>query len=158
MATSLNQDDYLKTALRLPRDLHAKIQQIANDSGRSMNAEIVERLTRSFEAEDSSPERIQSLEQSNQQLSRALETMARYLADMERGAETERKFDQLFRENLSDICTDFDFLVDDLREVLEGDSNPFLELDNLREKLNSLNEFLKDIAPIPEDPQQRLFT
>jgi regulator of replication initiation timing len=49
MATSLNQDDYLKTALRLPRDLHAKIQEAATASGRSMNAEIVARLEKSFE-------------------------------------------------------------------------------------------------------------
>ncbi|MDR8026973.1 Arc family DNA-binding protein [Burkholderia cenocepacia] len=50
MATSLNQDDYLKTALRLPRDLHAKIQEAAQQSGRSMNAEIIERLLQSLNA------------------------------------------------------------------------------------------------------------
>jgi hypothetical protein len=48
MATSLNQDDYLKTALRLPRRLHTKIQEAGLASGRSMNAEIVARLERSF--------------------------------------------------------------------------------------------------------------
>lgn len=49
MATSLNQDDYLKTALRLPRDLHAKIHEAAQQAERSMNAEIVARLAASFE-------------------------------------------------------------------------------------------------------------
>lgn len=48
MATSLNQDDYQKTALRLPRDLHSKIVEAASVSGRSMNAEIVSRLEQSY--------------------------------------------------------------------------------------------------------------
>lgn len=53
MATSLNQDDYLKTALRLPRDLHAKIQEAASAAERSMNAEIVARLHQSFSPNES---------------------------------------------------------------------------------------------------------
>lgn len=48
MAQLKPQDDYMKTALRLPRDLHAKIQEEAAASGRSMNAEIVARLQDSF--------------------------------------------------------------------------------------------------------------
>lgn len=39
-----NQDDFVKTALRLPRDLHAQVQAAATARGRSMNAEIIERL------------------------------------------------------------------------------------------------------------------
>ena len=38
------QDDFVKTALRIPRTLHAQIQQAAEASGRSMNAEIIDRL------------------------------------------------------------------------------------------------------------------
>jgi len=50
--TQLNaQDDYIKTALRLPRALHGDVQQAAAASGRSMNAEIIQRLTDSFVAE-----------------------------------------------------------------------------------------------------------
>ncbi|WP_261522966.1 Arc family DNA-binding protein [Burkholderia multivorans] len=52
MATSLNQDDYLKTALRLPRDLHARIQEAAQQHSRSMNAEIVHRLAISLDRDD----------------------------------------------------------------------------------------------------------
>ncbi|MBA4710556.1 Arc family DNA-binding protein [Aquitalea aquatica] len=48
MAQLKPQDDYIKTALRLPRDLHAQIQAAAAVSGRSMNAEIVHRLEKSF--------------------------------------------------------------------------------------------------------------
>lgn len=45
------QDDYIKTALRLPSDLHSRIQLAAEKSGRSMNSEIVERLARSIDGE-----------------------------------------------------------------------------------------------------------
>jgi len=38
------QDDYIKTALRLPPDLHAEIKSAAEYHGRSMNAEIIARL------------------------------------------------------------------------------------------------------------------
>jgi hypothetical protein len=40
------QDDYIKTALRLPRDLHAELTSSAQLLGRSLNAEIIERLAR----------------------------------------------------------------------------------------------------------------
>jgi len=49
MATLSNQDDFIKTALRLPRDVHAAIQKAAEESGRSMNSEIVARLQASFQ-------------------------------------------------------------------------------------------------------------
>jgi hypothetical protein len=39
-----NQHDFVKTALRLPKGLHADIQAAAATSGRSMNAEIIDRL------------------------------------------------------------------------------------------------------------------
>jgi hypothetical protein len=38
------QDDFVKTALRLPRALHIEIQAAAEASGRSMNAEMIDRL------------------------------------------------------------------------------------------------------------------
>lgn len=38
----------MKTALRLPRDVHARIQEAATSNGRSMNAEMVARLQESF--------------------------------------------------------------------------------------------------------------
>ena len=41
-------EEIQKTALRLPKDLHRKVHEAANDSGRSMNAEIVSRLQESF--------------------------------------------------------------------------------------------------------------
>ena len=50
MATS-KQDDYIKTALRLPRDLHAKIISAADNAERTMNAEIISRLQSTFDVE-----------------------------------------------------------------------------------------------------------
>lgn len=44
----VSQDDYIKTALRLPRSLHSTVQESAEEKGRSMNAEIIERLRKSF--------------------------------------------------------------------------------------------------------------
>lgn len=44
MATLTNQDEYIKTALRLPRALHTAVQEAAESAGRSMNAEIIRRL------------------------------------------------------------------------------------------------------------------
>lgn len=46
------QDEYIKTALRLPRALHAEIQASAEDRGRSMNAEIITRLQKSYEQQE----------------------------------------------------------------------------------------------------------
>lgn len=45
------QDDYIKTALRLPRELHKRVQDLADANGRSMNAEIIARLQQSFETQ-----------------------------------------------------------------------------------------------------------
>jgi hypothetical protein len=44
MATSIDQSDYMKTALRLPRDLHAWLMEFANAQGISLNAAIVQIL------------------------------------------------------------------------------------------------------------------
>jgi len=48
MATNAPQDDFHKTGLRLPRQLHAKLHSAAAGSGRSYNSEIVARLEASF--------------------------------------------------------------------------------------------------------------
>jgi len=53
MANLIPQDDYIRTALRLPRDLHAQVQASAETKGRSMNAEIISRLQDSFSKDDS---------------------------------------------------------------------------------------------------------
>ncbi|EER61561.1 Arc domain protein DNA binding domain protein [Acidovorax delafieldii 2AN] len=44
------QDDYIRTALRVPPELHARIHQAAKANTRTFNAEIVARLEASFAA------------------------------------------------------------------------------------------------------------
>lgn len=51
MATSLDQTDFIKTALRLPRDLHARIQASAEGHGASLNTEIIQLLQKALEAQ-----------------------------------------------------------------------------------------------------------
>jgi TRAP-type mannitol/chloroaromatic compound transport system substrate-binding protein len=38
------QDDYIRTAMRLPRDLHAEVRKAAKAAGHTMNAEIIARV------------------------------------------------------------------------------------------------------------------
>jgi hypothetical protein len=38
------QDDYIKSSLRLPRELHAQLLDGAKYNGRTLNAEIIDRL------------------------------------------------------------------------------------------------------------------
>lgn len=47
-----HQDDFIKTALRLPRRLHASIREAAQLGGKSMNAEIIGRLQDSLRVEE----------------------------------------------------------------------------------------------------------
>lgn len=45
----MSQDDYIRTALRVPPELHRALHNAADESERSFNAEIIERLKSSFE-------------------------------------------------------------------------------------------------------------
>lgn len=44
------QDDFIRTALRVPPDLHKAIHEAASAANRTFNAEIVARLSQSFES------------------------------------------------------------------------------------------------------------
>jgi predicted DNA-binding protein len=52
MATNKPQDDYKKTALRLPPELHERLHEAATASGRSYNAEIVARLEQTLHSNE----------------------------------------------------------------------------------------------------------
>lgn len=52
MATNAPQDDWHKTGLRLPRELHVRLHEAAAASGRSYNGEIVARLEASLEPQN----------------------------------------------------------------------------------------------------------
>src|SRR5699024_3038393 len=49
-----DQDRYTRITLRIPRDLHALLQAAADDSSKSMNAEIIERVEKSLSSPDAS--------------------------------------------------------------------------------------------------------
>lgn len=50
------QDDFIRTALRVPPDLHKAIHEAAEKADRTFNAEIVARLRSSFESTATSTE------------------------------------------------------------------------------------------------------
>lgn len=50
MIKKLSQKDYVKTALRLPPDLHAALHEAALGAERTYNGEIVNRLRSTFAA------------------------------------------------------------------------------------------------------------
>lgn len=51
MATTKPQEDWAKTALRLPRDLHALVHEEAKRQDRSFNGQIVALLRQSFQTQ-----------------------------------------------------------------------------------------------------------
>lgn len=53
MATTIDQKNFVKTALRLPPELHGAVHEAAQKNGRSYNAELVERIQASFNSEPS---------------------------------------------------------------------------------------------------------
>lgn len=53
MATNKPQDEYVKTALRLPKELHRKLHESAKENGRSYNSEIISRLETTYDVSDS---------------------------------------------------------------------------------------------------------
>ena len=80
------QDDFIKTALRIPRALHAGIQAAAEQGGRSMNAEIIGRLQDSLKV-DVSKVIIERLTSREAQLLDASEKQLDLLWDMVRRAD-----------------------------------------------------------------------
>lgn len=61
------QDEYIRTALRLPPELHQRIHQAADKAGRSFNAELIARISGSFDSQ-SIEARLASIEQQLSQL------------------------------------------------------------------------------------------
>ena len=51
MATSLDQSDFIKTALRLPRELHARVQVSAESHGASINTEIIQLFLKALDGQ-----------------------------------------------------------------------------------------------------------
>lgn len=73
-----SQADFVKTALRLPPELHAQLHASAKESGRTYNAEILARLEQSFAIADS-PEK--EIHLSRQQFDGLMEEMRKQIAE-----------------------------------------------------------------------------
>ena len=71
------QDDYIKTALRLPTALHTRIQLAAEKAGRSMNAEIISRVEQSFSDEPLHAQTLKLLDQQVALMTRTHEFLSR---------------------------------------------------------------------------------
>ncbi|MBT2333594.1 Arc family DNA-binding protein [Variovorax paradoxus] len=82
MATSY-QDDYMKTALRLPRDLHAKLQESATMSSRSLNAELIARLEHTAQWEARARASSQEAAEAKMEISRLAAVAGRARSELE---------------------------------------------------------------------------
>jgi len=70
MATLIRQDDYIKTALRLPRALHTKLLDSAMQGGRSLNAEIIACLQKAVDAPADEDDKLDALLRENADMKR----------------------------------------------------------------------------------------
>ncbi|MGI4847557.1 MAG: Arc family DNA-binding protein [Janthinobacterium lividum] len=135
MATK--QDDFIKTALRLPRDLHSEVQESAEKNGRSMNAEIIARL----------------------------EQASRILSPAGQGSslDVKRQLDEIFRENQShiDLLTKYyDRATSTLMRaviLLRDQKTPAKQLNPLMKELAGLTYFLGVIEGVVDPEQDDMF-
>lgn len=75
------QDDYIKTALRLPPALHVSLTASAAERGHSLNAEMVARLQRSYEThlDNDTAKVLQSLLAASEHQERLIKTQQKLL-------------------------------------------------------------------------------
>lgn len=74
------QDDFFRTQIRIPADLHRALKDATEDSGRSLNAEIVARLSESFR----SAEVLERVSSMSAELDRKLEGVRKEMQLMEK--------------------------------------------------------------------------
>jgi hypothetical protein len=122
------QDDYVKTALRLPPALHASLTRSAAERGRSLNAEFVARLERSFEAPS---------EGNDQQLENSvtLKAMRDALVDIARNANVHEDATRAMGRDLYALCREALPLIGDeqVRTLMHklGDVGSAMQADDL---------------------------
>lgn len=61
-APEMDDDRYTRITLRIPKDLHAMLQDASDASSKSINAEIIERVRRSFGYDADLEARVAALE------------------------------------------------------------------------------------------------
>ena len=69
------QDDYIRVTLRIPKDLHSQLADAAEETSKSMNAEIIARLNGSFGSQDSAIERGRRIEKLKGKVDPQLESL-----------------------------------------------------------------------------------
>jgi len=113
---------YIRSQLRLPADLYERIKGAAEESGRSMNAEIVNRLEGSFESE-----KVEALV-----AQRTSELMA---AITELGAGFKRMRER--SEQMEAALDERDHLITELVKVAAGFDPPAMSIEDVTHKLHS---------------------
>ncbi|MDP9651691.1 Arc family DNA-binding protein [Paraburkholderia caledonica] len=133
------QDDYTKTALRLPRELHQKLLDAASARGHSLNTEMVYRLDRSFDPTGNDD---QSLENSL-----TLKMMRDALVDIARNANVHEDATRAMGRDLSALCREALPIVEnevDLRDLMLklGDVGTAMQADDLADAQGRLRALL----------------
>lgn len=86
MASSKSkQDDFIRTALRVPPDLHAKIHSAASAAGRTFNAEIIHCLRLALDGKIS-PRRPVDIQESANEMLKMIERMEAQRKAVERAS------------------------------------------------------------------------
>lgn len=157
------QDDYIKTALRLPRALHAELLASAESKGRSLNAELIANLQ--GQADKDSAPLVQVIARQNANISElevnlhalqlkatALAQYLRVFTDLlkESNYSTHDGFELLF-EKSNELAKDFPPEYDSLRKVGEEKMKQYREAND---KLTSLIQNTQEF-PISEAQSQR---
>jgi hypothetical protein len=134
MEKMAKQDDYVRYTIRVPKEPYAAIEKAAMEAGRSMNAEIVQRLSDSLEVEAGGDHRLmldlpegmmKELSFSSMVYDQSIEEYAISVLhrDVERLAEFQSAADQIFE--LEGKLTDRDKEISFLKSLSESDFSAF---------------------------------
>ncbi|CAM3404130.1 Arc family DNA-binding protein [Paracidovorax anthurii] len=137
MATSIDQKNFVKTALRLPPELHAAVHESAQKNGRSYNAELVERIQSSFETAEQASAEALMLEMRRTQL---LLRRSQVQADASRvffSASDDAKKERAYREANPDPR--------EIEEAKKAEKTARLKAGHLRQEIMSIDGRLLEI-------------
>lgn len=141
MATSIDQKNFVKTALRLPPELHAAVHESAQKNGRSYNAELVDRVQRSFETEEraQAAELMREMRRTQLALERA-ELIARYGQIWDEGQHATKALAELKKGSTSPEAKELEAIVNRVR----------LNKSHLDAKLAALDARLSELSEKPK--------
>jgi len=117
-------DRYTRITLRIPKDLHSRLSNAADETSKSMNAEIIARLESTFTPAESAAERAARLDQIRE---KAMPGMVEILADLQ--AKVAQEIEQRAREIASLRLEQRDLAVESLHQKIPS---KVTETDKLR--------------------------